>query len=147
MLVDITSVAHAVQYAQKIARKMSKDPEVDSVAGDAAWRALYTYRIEKGVKLSWWIAELTKQGVIHYWRQLQALRRKEQLHSEKWWAEQALKQPADQELDVSKEDWQLLVESFVLEWPLDVIARERNIPIDEARAKRKAALSRLEAAV
>lgn len=164
MLVDIDSVEHAVKYAQKIAWKMSKDPEVDSVAGEAAWRALYTYRIERGVKLSWWIAHLTKQAVIHYWRRMSKLREREKLMDALWWQEQSnvgrvseknvryaednlVRRVSEEEtVEVRRDDWQLLVESFVLGWPLDVIARERGVSKDTARRLRAAAVSRLEAA-
>jgi hypothetical protein len=168
-LIDIRSVDHAVKYAQKIARKMSKDPEVDSVAGEAAWRALYTYDVKRNVKLSWWIAHLTKQGVQYYWRSLNKLREREKLLDELWWMEQsdlgrvprdrgrqqhhyeednlAIRLRKDDEsLDVDKDTWQLLVESFILKWPLDVIARERGVSIHAARAMRTAAISRMEAA-
>jgi DNA-directed RNA polymerase specialized sigma subunit len=145
MLVDITTIADAVRFAQRIARKMSRDPEVDSIAGEAAWRALHSYDIKRNVKLSWWIAQLTKQGVIHYWRKLSKLREREKLKDEIWWAEQAL-HPRDEESTIKQDDWQLLVESFVLKWPLDVIARERGLSIGEAKQMRAAAISRLEAA-
>lgn len=168
MLVDITSVAHAVRYAQKIARKMSKDPEVDSIAGEAAWKALYTYDLSKGVKLSWWIAQLTKQSVQYYWRKMAKLRQREKLMDELWWQEQSnigrvssrsVAYPEGDNLtmrltidgeelqyDIKREDWQLLIESFVLRWPLDVIARERGISLNTARKMRAAAISRMEKA-
>ena len=163
MLVDIDSVAHAVRYAQRIARKMSNDPEVDSLAGEAAWRALYTYDLQRGVKLSWWIAHLTKQAVQYYWRRLIKLRKHEKLMDALWWEEQShrgrvsekkyegednlcLRVTEDEDVDVTATDWQLLVESFVLKWPLDVIARERGISIGEAQRIRTAAISRLERA-
>lgn len=145
MLVDITSIAHAVKYAQCIARKMSNDPEVDSIAGEAAWRALYSYDIKKNVKLSWWIAQLTKQAVIHYWRRLKKLREQEKLMDEIWWADQYRDDTEIQTIEIQTTDWQLLVESFILGHPLDVLARDRNISIDAVRRKRKAAISRLEA--
>lgn len=167
MLVDLDSVAKAVQYAQKIARKMSKDPEVDSIAGEAAWRALYTYDIKRNVKLSWWVAQLTKQAVVQYWRRMSRLREHEKLMDELWWAEQTpvgrlpgkdlpvhssddnlrhrLSQD-EEELATNPVDWQLLVEIFVLKWPLDVIARERSISLGEARRRKMAAIARLEAA-
>lgn len=171
MLIDITSVPHAVRYAQKIARKMSQDPEVDSLAGEAAWRALYTYDQSKNVKLSWWIAQLTKQSVQYYWRRMAKLREREKLMDELWWQEQSnigrvaetsgrkhayvdgdnltLRLVTDGEelqYDVKREDWQLLIESFIQRWPLDVIAREHGVTIGTARKMRAAAISRLEAA-
>lgn len=146
MLVDITSVAHAVKYAQKIARKMSKDPEVDSLAGEAAWRALYTYDISRGVKLSWWIAQLTKRSVQYYWRRLAKLREREKLMDELWWQEQSAGHSTEDSINIAATDWQLLVESFVLGWPLDVIAREHGISIGTVKKIRNAAIARLEAA-
>lgn len=164
MLIDIDSVEKAVRFAQHIARKMSKDPEVDSVAGEAAWRALYLYDEKRGVKLSWWIAQLTKQAVVHYWRRMARLRKREKLMDELWWAEQTkhgrmtdsgvhyaednliLRTPEEEEaLAVQAADWQLLVESFILKWPLDVIARERGVSLGTARQMRLAAIARLEA--
>lgn len=143
MLVDIDSVDNAVKYAQCIARKMSRDPEVDSLAGEAAWRALYTYDKSKNVKLSWWIAQLTKQAVIHYWRKIKRLREQEKFMDELWWEEQSRHEETETPVEAS--DWQLLVESFILQHPLDVIARDRGISLGEARKKRTAAISRLEA--
>lgn len=145
MLIDIHSVAEAVQFAQKIARKMSKDPEVDSLASEAAWRALYSYDESRNVKLSWWIAQLTKQSVQYYWRKMAKLREKEKLMDELWWQEQSHRQ-RDDSLDVVASDWQLLIESFVLGYPLDVLARDRGLSLHEVQKLRKAAISRLEAA-
>lgn len=167
MLVDITSVEHAVRYAQRIARKMSNDPEVDSLAGEAAWRALYTYNQERNVKLSWWIAQLTKQAVQYYWRRVAKLREREKLMDELWWQEQSQlgrvstrksdiyeednrvlrhREWEERDLEISRDDWQLLVESIILKHPLDIIARDRGISLHAARKLRKAALSRLEKA-
>lgn len=164
MLIDITSVAHAVKYAQKIARKMSRDPEVDSIAGEAAWKALYTYDASRNVKLSWWIAQLTKQVVIHYWRRMSKLREREKMMDELWWQEQSNigriaanathyeednksnRQTSDEEINISPDDWQLLVESFILRHPLDVIARDHGMSVGQVKKIRAAAISRLEAA-
>ena len=146
MLVDISSIEEAVRFAKRIARKMSKDPEVDSLAGEAAWKALYTYDQSRGVKLSWWIAQLTKQSVQYYWRKMAALREREKLMDELWWKEVASQAPSAPEMPIASTDWQLLVESYILRWPLDVIARERGVSITEATAMRKAAVARLEAA-
>lgn len=161
---EITNIVEAVSFAQKIARKMSQDPEVDSIAGEAAWRAMYTWDSKRGVKLSWWIAQLTKQSVICYWRRMARLRAKEKLRDEFWWRDQAkegrftdsssrydddnrvYRRPTEAEVPVNADDWQLLVESFILKWPLDVIARERSVSLSRARAMRLAAISRLEAA-
>lgn len=167
-LVDIDSIEHAVKYAQKIARKMSKDPEVDSLAGEAAWRALYTWDRAKNVKISWWIAHLTKQSIQYYWRKMSKLREHEKLLDELWWQEQSQlgrvddrvghvhyrednrtlrhREWEERDLEISREDWQLLVESLVLKHPLDVIARDRGISRCAATKLRAAALSRLEAA-
>ncbi len=165
MLEDIDGITHAVKYAQKIARKMSQDPEVDSIAGEAAWRAMYTWDRTRNVKLSWWIAQLTKQSVIHYWRRLTRLRKHEKLRDELWWAEQTkqgrvaldrvpyadgdnivLRISEEAEVELPDADWQLLVESFIMRWPLDVIARERGVSLGTARKMRNAAIARLEAA-
>jgi len=162
--VEILNIEDAVRFAQKIARKMSQDPEVDSIAGEAAWRAMCSWDQSKNVKLSWWIAQLTKQSVIHYWRKLARLRAKEKFRNELWWAEQTklgrvseqklrlsednliLRHPdTESEIELKFDDWQLLVESYILRWPLDVIARERSISLGEARRLRLAAISRLEA--
>ena len=166
MLIDIDSVDNAVLFAQRIARMMSKDPEVDSIAGEAAWRALYTYDKERGVKLSWWIAQLTKQSVVHYWRRMAKLRKHEKFMDDSWWAEQSERgriseykrreaegdnlvlriTEDDTEIEINAADWQLLVESFLLEWPLDIIDREHGISLGKARRMRRAAMSRLETA-
>lgn len=169
MLVDIFSVEHAVKYAQKIARKMSRDPEVDSLAGEAAWRALYTYDQKRNVKLSWWIAHLTKQAVQYYWRRIAVLREREKLMDDLWWQEQSQlgrvamraehvdygsddnrtlrhREWEEREIEVDRTDWQLLVELYVLGYPLDVVARQRGMSVGQAKEARNAAVSRLEAA-
>lgn len=140
---QIKTVADAVKFAQFIARKMSRDPEVDSLAGEAAWRALYTFDKAKNVKLTWWIAQLTKQSVLAYWKRLKRLREQEKFMDELWWEEQAQQQEAESK-PILQEDWELLVESFILKYPLDVIARERGLSITQATKLRKAAISRLE---
>lgn len=144
MLVDISTVEEAVKFAQRIAYKMCKDPDIDSIAGIAAWKALYSYDKSKNVKLSWWIAQLTKQAVIHFWRRQTKLREKEQLMEEAWW-EKVQEMEEESENNIANEDWQLLVESFILKYPLDVIARDRGVSLSAATKMRKAAISRLEA--
>lgn len=137
------TLPEAIKMAQSWARTMSTDPEIDSIAGEAAWRALYTFDAKKNVTIKWWVIQLTKQAIIRYWRQIKRLREREKFMDELWWETQL--QSSDTETPIANDDWQLLVESFILKHPIDVIARDHNLSLHEARTRRKAAISRLEA--
>jgi len=112
-----------VAYATRVAFRMSKDPEMESIANAAAFRAARTY---DGIHpLKHWVAVVTRRAVWHHWRKLR--RRHETLVPTEWLERTVVAPDPDlTELHVSVEDWQFLYDRFVLKWPLDVMARRHG---------------------
>lgn len=104
---------------------MSKDPEVESYAGSAALRACREYDEEKGVPLKRWVAYCVKIDVWCYWRTLKR-RREEQLTDCKW-ETVSIEWGPEETNELTSEEWQILCESYIERWCLDVIARRHNI--------------------
>lgn len=101
---------------------MSADPEMGSIAGRMAWRAIRTYNPSLGVPAKRYLAVLVKRAVWDYWRKVKVRNREEQKCAE-WWAAEEPAVYDERVPDVSPEDWELLVRYHVDKWPLDVMAR------------------------
>lgn len=56
----------ALEYAKRVAFRMSRDPEVESIAAEAAWRAVDSY--DGRIPLERWIALRVRYSVWAYWR-------------------------------------------------------------------------------
>lgn len=168
---DLPSI---LDYAQRIANKMSRDPEVLSLAGLAAWKAQQTFNEDKNVPEKRWIALIVKQHIWGYWRELKSRRevpfgdimdtvaegsftkvgfkRGDDDESIRLKSAAANFEPTimadysldDAKLDIAPEDWKILEENYVYKWPLDVIAKRNNITLYELRKRLAAAKSRLE---
>src|SRR5215218_2568751 len=86
-----------VHYATKIARNMSNDPEMDSIANFATLHIIRTYDPSKGVPIQRWIARCVRQHVWQYWRKE---RRRKEIHKEPiWWNTKII---ATKEVDYSE---------------------------------------------
>lgn len=143
-----------LDYAIRAARQMNrKDPEMDSLAGLAAWKAHSTFKPEKDVPYKLWVSYCVRMEVYGYWRELR--RRPEVQFSqldtdETIWTETTLHLTSCDESDslfdgLSIRDWVILVEHFVHRWPLDVIAKNHCMATEgEASRYVKAAVSRLQ---
>jgi DNA-directed RNA polymerase specialized sigma24 family protein len=139
-----------LEHAKKVAFRMSRDPEVESLAGLAAWRAFQTY---DATKSHWttWTGRLVKQEVIMYWRHLK-YRRETQMSQIKSPTEEyssfdgCVMDPVieDSHEKLVDGDWQLLCEYYIDRYPLDVVARRNNMSLHTARKTIAAAVARLE---
>jgi DNA-directed RNA polymerase specialized sigma24 family protein len=139
-------LAQYVAYATRVAKSLWKDPEAESIANAAAWRAYTTYRepatrygnyTEEG-----WIALIVRQSIHQEWRRLGRQKRSNE-HTDGWWLE--VVSTTDDEVSepvVSPEDWQLLCERFIDGWPVDVIARRHNEGVTHIRRRIAASLQR-----
>src|SRR4051812_4111950 len=116
-------LAEAIVYARKVAFRMSRDPEMESIAGRAAWRAVRTYN-GKLRDPKRWVARLVRQGVWNYWRYKARIR--EEQHDLALELAPAVER--DTPLDIPQHDFQLLWERYVDKWPLDVIASRHGVP-------------------
>jgi DNA-directed RNA polymerase specialized sigma24 family protein len=152
----------ALKYAKRVAFRMSKDPEVESLAGVAAWRAVRTYNPLLNVPMERWVARCVKTEVWCYWRKLRC--RPITLKDDTWWesvhcvigAEDAPPnprlgakrvKPEAEELPIPREDHQLLCEYYLDKWPLDVLARRHEVTIPRVKKLLRAAVARLKEAV
>lgn len=135
-----------VAYAQRVARSMWRDPEAESIANEAAWRAYETYKdpvvrtgnyTEEG-----WIALLVRQSIWSEWRKQAAIKRNNE-PTDGWW-EDVISCSDDEHDDpvVNQEDWQLLCERYVDGWPVDVIARRHEDTVTHVRRRLAASLRR-----
>jgi hypothetical protein len=127
-----------LKYALQVARRMSRDQETESLAGVAAWRAWTTYRPELG---DWrpYVSKFVRLSIQYYWRT-----RKPVLLE----APELIPAKEDSEqLDIPMEDWQLLVESYIDRWPMDVIARRHGVTVYRIKKQLTGALSRLKGCI
>lgn len=135
-----------VSYATRVAFSIWRDPESESLANIAAWRAYETYREPTFIYGSYteegWIARITKQHIYAEWKKRGALKRSDE-QTDGWWQEvvSCVDEPIRDPL-VSLEDWKLLCEKYIEKWPIDVIARRNNLRISEAKRRLTDALSR-----
>lgn len=126
-------------YAKRVAWSMSKDPEVESIAGMGAFRALRTYNGR--IRFKRWVARCVKTSVWCYWRK--RANRHEELKDVAWCCEVYETPPVPcAEECVSTEDWQMLWEKHVEKWCIDVVARRHSMTIHECKKRLKAAESR-----
>jgi DNA-directed RNA polymerase specialized sigma24 family protein len=136
-----------VNYAMRVANRMTQDPEGLSLANQAAWRAFRTYDPSLGVPMKRWVARLVKLDIWCYWRTRKDCRTREgQLNSD-WWmnAYTVLPEESDlpEKLGLSQLDWQILVEKFVEEWPYDVVAKMHGCTTSGMKRHIKALVARL----
>lgn len=140
------SAEDALRYAKRVAcRMMPRDCEAESLAGEAALRALRTYDPGRAVPMERWISICVRTDVWCYWRQRS--RQSETFHDEQWWEENEPVAPEVDEVELPCQDWQILVETYIQRWPIDVVARERGISVYAARKLLRAAEARLERAI
>lgn len=133
------AISLALAYAKRVAFNMSGDPEMESIAGSAAWRAVRTYRVEKG-PLKRWIARCVKTQVWCYWRAMK-LRRTDQVEPEE--LEEAIAPAAEEPLGICYFDYKMLYEHYIDRLPLDVMARKYDTNKRGVRRMLDTAIERL----
>lgn len=139
----------ALELALRVSKHMTKDPEAESLAGLAAWKAHRTFDETKNVPWEAWVFLITKQHVISYWRKKS---RQEiafsDLDTETFFFSDTVSQTEDSEdLDIPHQDWRLLMESRVLLWPHPVLERRYKVSNRGLKKMLRAAEARLMAAV
>lgn len=119
---------------------MPRDPEWDSIAGRAVFRAMRSWgNYSNGCSYRTWVIKLTRQGIWNYWR---LLAKQEQFKSELWW-ERVYEMPYEVGDELAQPDLQLLHEHAIAKWPLDVIARRHGVTICRVKRMLNAAKARL----
>lgn len=135
-----------LQTARKVAGKMSRDPEVLSIAGMALLKAIRTFEPARNVPIKLWVARCVRIDVWHYWRKVK-VRKVVELKDGDWW-DRAVAMPVElPDFELDPADWRLLTEKHILKWPNDVIAREHDTTIHYVRKMLKAAEERFRQAV
>ena len=124
-----------LNHATRTARAMSKDPEVESIAGEAVVWAMRTYDPSKGLTALQWASYVTRQHVWQYWRS-RACRPLEVTST----LEPSCEDTTD--ADDTHPDFQLLVERYidgVAEWSLarraGVSTYAMHLRIEAAKAR------------
>lgn len=135
--------AEALDYAKRVAFKMSKDPEVESVANFATLSALRSFNEEKGLSLKQWIAVCVKRGVWELWRK--ESKHKQVQKTEVWWERVVEVAPIESEPCAPPVDWLYLVEYYIDKVPLDVMAKQHKTTVYQVRQILNSALQRLRA--
>jgi DNA-directed RNA polymerase specialized sigma24 family protein len=129
---DKLSLEETLAYAKRVAFRMSRDPEAESLAGVAAWSAHREFDGTRNVPYKRWIAVCVRMAVYHHWRK--RARRPEETRQDLFWEDVYSLDEID--LDSTwTEDFQLLTESFVDRWPLDVIARRHGMTVYAVRKR------------
>lgn len=125
-------VAEALDFAKRIAWSMWNDVESESVAGEALVYALRTYDPEKG-DFKRWVARHTKLTTWDYMRRFKA--RHSETRAEEFWEllYEAKDDFTDIPLPIPRDQWELLVEYYLENVPLDVVAKLRNVSVYRVR--------------
>lgn len=135
----------AAEYAMRIARNMSRDPEALSVANENAARALTTYDDTKGVPIERWISLVVRQSIWDMWRR--KARRPEELCEEEFWLDVSLPRDRDFEapqLGLDPVVWTMLCEHYVDRWCIDVVAKRHGMTVYATRKLLRQAVEYLE---
>ncbi len=111
-----------------------------SIAGMAAWRAHESYDETTGVPIERWIALHVKQRVWCYWRSIRD--RHEQNEGEAFWQD-VYTIDAEDAPGIDQKDLQILTESYIERWAMDVIARRHGVPKYKMRIAIASAKERL----
>jgi DNA-directed RNA polymerase specialized sigma24 family protein len=133
-----------VRVATRAAFRMSHDPEVESIANFSAWKALQTY--DGRIPEEAWVSFVTKRDVQYYWRSLKR-RHEESTDPEAWESDVTASPYRETQLNIPQQDWQLLVEHFLLGYTLPALARRKGVGIPKVKLLLRAAISRFEEAV
>ncbi len=141
-------LVEALRLAKNVAISMTRDPEAESLAGLAAWKAQQTFDASKNVPWEAWVIRLTRQHVQYYCRQKKS--RIEKTFSDMNttedadFAETVIQPPLDEDRpNIPDADWQLLVENLVEKCPVSVLVRRYRMSDRKVRAKLEAAKYRL----
>lgn len=129
-----------LKFASRIAFRMTPDPEAQSLAASACWRAVESYDETTGVPLRRYVAVCVKRAIWDRWRSEK--KRREEQKDEAWWSAVVELPPHSHDLVCAEADWQVLVDRFVRHVPLDVIGRRFGESRNAARRRVAAALSR-----
>lgn len=124
----------AVSFGIRVARRMSKDPEVESIGAVRAWRALQDFDPSQS-SIEQRITHMVKQGVWCYWRKMRV---------RKVVSVQMPITPEGDQIDVAApevdtdtplEPWvrELLCNYYIDRWPLDVVAKRYNRSVHQVR--------------
>jgi hypothetical protein len=131
----------ALNYAKRVAFRMSKDPEMGSIAGRCALKALKTFDGTRGVPMKRWIARIVRLTVHYHWRR--EARRREVQKSELWWEAVYSVDDPFIERDVDAWTWTLLHRYHVEKWCLDAMARQYETSVSVVRRLIREAEGRL----
>ena len=118
-----------LRFAIRLAFRMGRDPELESIAGEKWWHATVTFDPSLGVPLRAWIARCVKQGVWEYWRSKQ-IRRRPHTGAD---PEPPAPDQTERDLLLSQPCWRMLVEHYIDKWPLDVMCREYGLTVRQMR--------------
>lgn len=133
-----------VSFAMRVAWRMTKDPEGQSIANIAVFRAIQSYDATTGVPIRRWIAKKVKQGIWCHWRKIRI--RREEFKAELWWDTNVSYSYTEENLGLDQSDWQVLCEHFIDSWPVDVVARRHGVSTHTMRKRLRAAVVRLQKA-
>jgi len=141
-------LAECLKYAKRVAFNMSKDPEVESIAGMSAWTAHRTFDPERGVPIERWVALITKRDIWGYWRSMKI--RKAVTCSFQFDEDEVDITPASYDttsVDIPQEEWMILVDNHLNGIPLDVLARRWGCSTGDMKKFIRAAEQRFKDAI
>lgn len=126
----------ALPYALRVARCMSRDPEVESIAGVACLKAVRTYNGK--IELKRWIARVVRQYIHSYWRKRKVRARVWQCDpiaaDDYCITELAVAVPDDCEaFQIGALDRLILTDYYVNKLPLDVVGKKYGMPLYRVR--------------
>lgn len=140
---EAMSAEEALRYAKRVALNMCRDPEMESIAGSSAWRAILAFDGSRPFKS--FLRVVVRKDVWCYWRR--EAKRREELKSAVWWENEGPAVYQQTTLDISDPAWRLLVCYYMERWPLDVVAKRMSCTKKEAKGYIAQAVEELKEAV
>jgi DNA-directed RNA polymerase specialized sigma24 family protein len=132
------AIKELLEHGCRVARRMSNDPEMESEANEAVFRAVRSYSPEYGMLPKAYVTMCVKRNVWDVWRK--RAKEKAKLKSSEWWLHVEAEVLPDTELPIPQERWRMLVEHYIDKYTIGCMAHKRGI-------SKSAMVKRIKAAV
>ncbi len=134
----MTPTPALLEHATRVAKKLDKDPEMESIAGEATLIACRSFDPTVGLSIEQWTAFVVKNRVGDYWRTRNC-------RPMTYMDPELLDEPLDHDDEPSEYDhveWRLLVEKYIDKRPDWSLARQYGCTEYEMRKRVAAATAR-----
>lgn len=135
---ETQAVTAMLSFATAVARRMSRDPEAESLANMTVLLAVRSY--DGRIPLERWVAACVKRNIWHMWRK----GKRRPKATDPWLLEAVSMDDPPEDSKLSDFEWRIVCEKYVDKWADDVIARRNGLTLYEVRKLLKFAVRRLQ---